>query len=81
MCTGTSASRTPYGPDPCPAQNWTAAELQERFAYMDAQLQLGHFSQINLWVLPLLGRARVRLPESAVPRPECDPDAPTELRR
>ena len=53
MCTGTSASRTPYGPDPCPADAWTAAQLRERFAYLDGAVANGRLAQLNLWVLPL----------------------------
>jgi hypothetical protein len=54
MCTGTSKSGTPYGPDPCPAEAWTSAEIQERLRWLEenAVHNKGAWG-INLWVLPL----------------------------
>lgn len=51
MCAATRPPPfTPYGPDPCPVANWTAADLSERFAFLEGAA--GDFAMINLWVLP-----------------------------
>ena len=61
MCTGTRpAPFTPYGPDPCGLNPWTAERLTERFNALTEKLlkaktgSVGKpFAMLNLWVLPL----------------------------
>ena len=47
-----------FGPDPCPLDEWTITELEERFEFLDNLVGENSeaeapFSQINMWVLPL----------------------------
>ena len=51
MCAAISTSRSPYGPDPCPAEAWSDEQLAERFAWLQSHAH--RYSQINVWVLPL----------------------------
>lgn len=53
MCTGTSKSGTPYGPDPCPSDAWTTDEIQERLRFLETVEQNKGAWGINLWVLPV----------------------------
>ena len=61
MCTGIRpAPFTPYGPDPCGLNPWTAERLRERFDFLTEKILKSKsgvsgqpFAQLNLWVMPL----------------------------